>query len=56
MAKYIPKCPNCGSANVKEISHSARGAVRGILLPFSAKKLFSDVDKNWHCNNCKRDF
>lgn len=56
MQKYIPKCPCCKSANVKAINHYTQGLKAGLLFPFSTKKLFANVDKNWHCNSCKADF
>lgn len=52
MNQYTPKCPYCKSSNVKKISHFFRGAT-GLFNP---KKLFSDIDKTWHCNHCKKDF
>lgn len=52
MSGYTPKCPHCGSTNVKAISHFLRGA----SSIFSPRKLFDGVNKNWHCNSCKKDF
>ena len=44
-------CPYCGSVNVKKVSTISRMASVS-FFGLGSKK----VGKQWHCNNCKRDF
>ena len=43
-----PKCPTCGSTNVKHISTLNRAVSIGVLGLFSSK-----IGKNYECLNCK---
>lgn len=43
----IPKCPTCGSTNIKKISGTKRWLTTGILGLAS-----SDVGKTMQCNKC----
>ena len=43
----IPKCPTCGSANLKRISMSSKVASVAMFGLFSTKR-----SKTFHCNNC----
>ena len=43
-----PKCPTCGSTNVKHISTLNRAASIGVFGLFSSK-----IGKNYECLNCK---
>ena len=44
----IPKCPTCGSTNVKHISTLNRAVSIGVFGLFSSK-----IGKNYECLNCK---
>ena len=44
----IPKCPTCGSTNVKHISTLNRAISIGVLGLFSSK-----IGKNYECLDCK---
>ena len=44
----IPKCPTCGSTNVKYISTLNRAVSIGVFGLFSSK-----IGKNYECLNCK---
>ena len=44
----IPKCPTCGSTNVKHISTLNRAVSIGVFGLFSSK-----IGKNYECQNCK---
>lgn len=44
----IPKCPTCGSTNVKHISTLNRAASIGVFGLFSSK-----IGKNYECLDCK---
>lgn len=44
----IPKCPTCGSTNIKHISTLNRAVSIGILGIFSGK-----IGKNYECLHCK---
>lgn len=44
----IPKCPTCGSTNVKPISTLNRAVSIGMFGLFSSK-----IGKNYECLNCK---
>lgn len=46
--KNVPKCPTCGSTNVRRISTLDRAVSVGILGIFSGK-----IGKNYECLNCK---
>lgn len=42
-----PKCPTCGSTNLRKVSVSAKAVSVGLFGIFSQK-----VKKTWHCNSC----
>ena len=42
-----PKCPTCGSTNIKKISGLAKAGSVAMFGILSRK-----VHKQWHCNNC----
>ena len=44
----VPKCPTCGSTNIRRISTLNRAVSVGILGIFSGK-----IGKNYECLNCK---
>lgn len=44
----IPKCPTCGSTNIKHISTLNRAVSIGMLGIFSSK-----IGKNYECLHCK---
>lgn len=44
----VPRCPTCGSTNVRRISTLDRAVSVGILGIFSGK-----IGKNYECLNCK---
>lgn len=44
----VPKCPTCGSTNIRRISTLDRAVSVGILGIFSGK-----IGKNYECLNCK---
>ena len=43
----IPKCPTCGSTNIKKISGLSKVGSVAVWGLLSRK-----VHKQWHCNNC----
>ncbi|MCI9448074.1 MAG: hypothetical protein HFH36_11955 [Lachnospiraceae bacterium] len=45
--EYIPKCPTCGSGNIKKISASSKAASVAMWGLLSRK-----VHKQWHCRHC----
>ena len=47
----VPKCPTCGSTNIKKISTTNRIVSTGLFGLASSK-----IGKQWHCNNCNSDF
>lgn len=42
-----PKCPTCGSTNLRKVSVGAKAVSVGLFGIFSQK-----VKKTWHCNSC----
>lgn len=44
----IPKCPTCGSTNIKRISTANRAVSIGLFGLLSGK-----IGKNYECRNCK---
>ncbi len=44
---HTPKCPTCGSTNLRKVSVGAKALSVGLLGIFSQK-----VKKTWHCNSC----
>lgn len=46
-----PKCPTCGSTNLRKISNLSKAGSVALFGIFSQK-----VKKQWHCNNCGSDF
>lgn len=49
--KYILKCPTCGSPNIKKISELSKAGSVTLWGIFSRK-----VHKQWHCDNCGREW
>lgn len=47
VSKDIPKCPTCGSTNIKKISTMERAVSVGTLGLFSKK-----INKSFKCGNC----
>lgn len=47
----IPKCPTCGSVEIKMISGLSKVGSVAIWGIFSRK-----VHKQWHCNNCNSEW
>ena len=47
VTKYVPKCPTCGSTNLKRIS-STQKATNAVLFGLFGNKR----SKQFHCNNC----
>lgn len=43
----VPKCPTCGSTNIKKISGLSKVGSVAMWGLLSRK-----VHKQWHCNNC----
>lgn len=46
-----PKCPTCGSTNLRKISTTSKVTSVAMWGLFSQK-----VKKTWHCNNCKYEW
>ena len=46
-----PKCPICGSANIKKISDLSKAGSVAMWGIFSRK-----VHKQWHCDHCDSEF
>lgn len=44
---HTPKCPTCGSTDLRKVSVGAKAVSVGLLGIFSQK-----VKKTWHCNSC----
>ena len=44
---HTPKCPTCGSTNLRKVSVGAKTVSVGLFGIFSQK-----VKKTWHCNSC----
>jgi hypothetical protein len=44
----VPKCPTCGSTNIKRISTASRAVSIGLFGLLSGK-----IGKNYECRNCK---
>ncbi|MDE7425425.1 MAG: hypothetical protein K2N51_17340 [Lachnospiraceae bacterium] len=44
----IPKCPTCGSTNLKKISGLSKAGSVAMWGVFAAGR----TSKTWHCNNC----
>lgn len=44
----VPKCPTCGSTNIKRISTANRAVSIGLFGLLSGK-----IGKNYECRNCK---
>ena len=43
-----PKCPTCGSTNIKKISGLSKAGSVAVWGVFAAGR----TSKTWHCNNC----
>lgn len=48
---HIPKCPICGSTNLKKLSFSNKAVSIGVFGLLSNK-----INKTWECKNCKSTF
>lgn len=46
-----PKCPTCGSTNLKKVSTTSKVTSVAMWGLFSQK-----IKKTWHCNNCKYEW
>lgn len=46
-AKYVPRCPTCGSPDIERISGVSKVASAAMWGLFSNK-----IRKTFHCNNC----
>ena len=44
---HPPKCPTCGSTDLRKVSVGAKAVSVGLFGIFSQK-----VKKTWHCNSC----
>lgn len=49
---HVPKCPICGSANLRKISTLSKTGSVAVWGVYAAGK----VAKTWHCNNCDSEF
>ena len=47
----IPKCPICGSTNLKKLSFTNKAISVGVFGLLSNK-----INKTWECKNCKSTF
>ena len=47
----IPKCPICGSTNLKKLSFTNKAVSIGVFGLLSNK-----INKTWECKNCKSTF
>lgn len=47
----LPKCPTCGSTNIKKITTGQKAASVALWRFFSQK-----VRRQWHCNNCGHEW
>lgn len=45
--KNVPKCPTCGSVNIRKVSVESKAVSVGLFGIFSQK-----VKKQFHCGNC----
>lgn len=44
---HTPKCPTCGSTDLRKVSVGAKAVSVGLFGIFGQK-----VKKTWHCNSC----
>lgn len=49
--EYVPKCPTCGSKDIKKITVASKAGSVALWGLFSQK-----VKKQWHCNNCSSEW
>ena len=49
--QHIPKCPICGSTNLKKLSFTNKAISVGVFGLLSNK-----INKTWECKNCKSTF
>lgn len=49
--QHIPKCPICGSTNLKKLSFTNKAVSVGVFGLLSNK-----INKTWECKNCKSTF
>lgn len=47
----LPKCPTCGSTNIRKISATSKAVSAGLFGIFSPK-----IRKQFHCNSCKYEW
>lgn len=47
----IPKCPTCGSTDIRKISTTSKAVSVGLFGIFSSK-----IRKQFHCNSCKYEW
>lgn len=47
----LPKCPICGSTNLKKLSFTNKAISVGVFGLLSNK-----INKTWECKNCKSTF
>ena len=47
----IPKCPTCGSIDIRKISTTSKAVSAGLFGIFSPK-----IRKQFHCNSCKYEW
>lgn len=50
-ANLIPKCPTCGSTDIRKISTTSKAVSVGLFGIFSSK-----IRKQFHCNSCKYEW
>ena len=49
--QHLPKCPTCGSTNLKKLSFINKAISVGVFGLLSNK-----INKTWECKNCKSTF
>lgn len=47
----VPKCPTCGSTDIRKISTTSKAVSVGLFGIFSSK-----IRKQFHCNSCKYEW
>ena len=51
ISKSTPKCPTCGSTDIRKISTTSKAVSAGLFGIFSPK-----IRKQFHCNSCKYEW
>ena len=51
LSRNVPKCPTCGSTNIRKISATSKAVSAGLFGIFSSK-----IRKQFHCNSCKYEW